>query len=116
MRLTYFLLPLCLVLAGCQLETFGKNGRAIESDVHLYWNTPTFRTNGESIDITEIGGYVLRYRATDSRIFTSILINAGTNQFFIPKLAEADKFRFEVAAFDTNGVYSSFVEAQSNHN
>ena len=80
-------------------------------DVTLYWNTPQERENGETLDVNEIGGYEIRYRL-DGGEYQSITINDGAvDQHLFTDLTAGD-YEFQIATFDTDGVYSEFVAAQ----
>jgi hypothetical protein len=56
----------------------------VDGSVSLYWDVPNQRENGEYLDITEIGGYEVRYKLKGD-------------------------YEFQIATFDTNGLYSGFV-------
>lgn len=81
-------------------------------DVTLYWSAPMERENGDSLSIDEIGGYEIQYRLVGSNDYSTIVLNDGTaEQYLFSELASGD-YEFRIAAFDTNGAYSSFVTAQ----
>ena len=66
---------------------------------------------GEEIllDITEVGGYELRYRKIADNAYTYVTINdAWTNTYNFPWLE--GNYVFQIAAFDKNGLYSNFVD------
>lgn len=124
-----------LVLAGCNLDTNGSAfqsasdaqesaGAASDNDtsgnsgnssaprsVSLYWSAPMQRINGEDITVEDLGGFEIRYRKESDASYTRIVIdNPAIDQYHIDGL-EGDDYRFEVAAFDENGLYSDFVVA-----
>ncbi|MEN0037264.1 MAG: fibronectin type III domain-containing protein [Cellvibrio sp.] len=74
----------------------------------ITWNHPTTREDGAFLDPDEIGGYEIRYRkASDSR-YTYIILNGNRANAYTHK---GDKnTEFEIAAFDTNGVYGHFTK------
>lgn len=123
-----------IALAGCQITVDDRhvdssgttdsptqgsdsndNGTQDEADgrsVSLYWSAPMERVNSESLPNTEIAGYEIRYRKDGETQYTSIVIDdAATTQYHIDNLEPGDH-RFEVAVFDTSGLYSEFVVAE----
>lgn len=77
--------------------------------VNLQWKTPTKRENLNQLDITELGGYELRYRKVSDELFTYVTINdPWTNYYYFPWLEGA--YIFQVAAFDKEGLYSQFID------
>jgi hypothetical protein len=89
--------------------TGGSTGAiTVAGPLGLNWIAPTKRQDGTVLDINEIGGYELRYRAADKTNFTYIsIIDAWTTQYNFAWLEGS--YVFQVAAFDKNGVYSEFV-------
>lgn len=80
----------------------------INGPVQVYWTPPSQRENGDFLDITELGGYELRYkRKTDIR-FTSVIINDSYTDAYYFDYLEGE-YEFQIAVFDTKGVYSVFV-------
>ena len=87
------------------------NGQHVAGPVGISWTAPNKRENGNYLDITEVGGYEIRYKKTTDTKFTYISINdAWTTTYNFPWL-EGD-YIFQIAAFDKNGVYSPFVDIQ----
>lgn len=77
----------------------------------LMWSNPTARENGDYLELNEIGGYEIRYKRTTDATYSSTVINNNyTNSFSMPKLTGT--YVFEIAAFDSNGLYSAFVQIQ----
>lgn len=74
----------------------------------LTWVPPYSRESGDLLPAYEIGGYAIRYITPDAREFTYIDIAGDSlNTYSIINLpADAS---FEIAAYDTNGLYSEFV-------
>lgn len=119
------------LIAGCQISPSPFNGSEqtevtpnssepppIESgeletgSVILYWSAPFQRVNGELMDDAEIGGYEIRYKEAMGSSYTTILIaDAGTEQYLIENISSPDTHIFEVAVFDTEGIFSDFVSA-----
>ena len=77
--------------------------------VAFRWEIPTQRENGSRLDITELGGYELRYkRPTDSSFIYVSINDAWQNEYNFLWLE--GEYIFQVAAFDKNGIYSNFVD------
>ncbi|MEP4545269.1 MAG: fibronectin type III domain-containing protein [Saccharospirillum sp.] len=136
--MTARLLIICttlLALYGCQIEpaefgsanttsngsssggndgTEGGNGNDSQARaLTLYWSAPVERLNGEPMDFTDIGGYEIRYRAMNSDDYTNVVIdNPAVEQYSFDALTNVNDLVFEVAVFDSNGIYSEFVVAQ----
>ena len=69
---------------------------------------PSQRENGNFLDITEVGGYEIRYRLASANTYDYITIDdAWSNQYNFPWLE--GEYIFQIAAFDKNGVYSNFT-------
>lgn len=82
---------------------------SVSGPVGLSWTAPSKRENGSYLDITELGGYELRYKKTTDAKFTYVTINdPWTNTYNFPSLN--GDYIFQIAAFDKNGVYSPFVD------
>ncbi len=75
----------------------------------LSWQIPLKRENGEVIDVTELGGYELRYRRDVDVDFTYVTIkDPWQNIYTLNGLS--GKYMFQIAAFDKNGLYSNFAD------
>lgn len=76
--------------------------------MQLYWKVPSARENGDYLDITEIGGYELRYKQKTDTNYKSIIIKDGyTDAYYFDNLT--GDYEFEIATFDVNGIYSNFI-------
>ena len=84
-------------------SSVGVNGPVV-----LYWTAPTRRVNGNYLDINEVGGYELRYKLRDQSSFTYVKIPTGFTDSYYFDYLHGD-YEFQIAAFDVNGIYSSFV-------
>lgn len=80
----------------------------ISGPVVLYWTAPTRRVSGSHMDISEVGGYEVRYKLRDQSSFTYVKIPSGFTDSYYFDYLEGD-YEFQIAAFDVNGIYSSFV-------
>lgn len=76
--------------------------------VVLKWDVPRFREDGSYLDISELGGYELRYRKLGDEHFTYVSINDPWKNYYQFRNLEGE-FTIQVAAFDRNGLYSKFV-------
>ncbi len=75
----------------------------------IAWAPPSVRENGNYLDITELGGYEIRYKkSTDARYTYISVTDPWTNRYEFESLPEGD-YVFQIAAFDVNGIYSPFV-------
>jgi len=113
------LLVLCSLffLQSCELAKFetpsasGASGE-VSGNVMLYWSPPQERVNGDLMNASEIGGYEVRYRASVDDPYTVVLItDASLAQLALSDIPAVAKATFEVAVFDTDGIYSDFVVA-----
>jgi len=85
------------------------------STVTLYWSAPMERANGEAMPASEIGGYEIRYKTVSDILYRNLVLNDGTaDQYSLIDVEAAEVVSFEVAVFDTNGIYSDFVIAVAN--
>lgn len=77
--------------------------------VRLEWSTPTLREDGTYLEFEEIGGYELKYKPVNSSIYVSELI---TDRYLTSiELSDvAENSLFQIAAIDTNGLYSRFIQ------
>lgn len=83
----------------------------IKGPVSLSWTPPVQRENGDELDITELGGYELRYRLETEQKYISVIIeDPWTTDYYIEWLE--GRHEFQVAAFDNTGLYSEFVSLQ----
>ncbi len=81
----------------------------------MNWNIPALRENGDPLEVSEIGGYELRYKTRNSDTYTSVVINGGeVNSHYFNHLE--GELEFQIAAFDVNGLYSRFVPIQPHLN
>lgn len=84
-------------------QCFKVTGRVI-----LKWDVPRYREDGSYLDITELGGYELRYKRADDNHFTYVSINDPWKNYYQFRNLQGD-YVIQVAAFDRNGLYSKFV-------
>lgn len=86
-----------------QVTTLG-----VISGDRLQWSHPTQRENGQFLSLNEIGGYEIRYRPNSLGNFTYInLPGSQSTQYGIGSLPS--NYDFQIAVYDTQGLYSDFV-------
>lgn len=79
--------------------------------VKLTWQHPQQRQNGRYLELSEIQGYELRYRPDSLSTYTIISIPGNTTTSYAsPSLSS--NWDFEIAVYDTRGLYSEFVALQ----
>lgn len=78
----------------------------------LYWAQPVERENGDTMAISEIGGYEIRFKTSGQDKYTSVIVTGNSLTQYNIKLPNFESAQVEVAAFDTNGVYGNFVVAK----
>jgi len=82
---------------------------AVAGTVGLKWLIPNERENGDFLDVTELGGYELRYRKDTDTAFTYVSINDAWQNFYTFSWLSGN-YIFQISAFDKNGMYSGFVD------
>lgn len=80
----------------------------IDGPAVIYWSVPTQRENGDYLDLTEIGGYELRYKLKTEEHFKSVNIDSGFTDTYYFDYLQGD-YEFEIATYDVTGLYSNFV-------
>ena len=81
----------------------------VAGTVGLKWLIPNQRENGDFLDITELGGYELRYRKDTDSAFTYLTLNDAWQNFYNFSWLSGN-YAFQISAFDKNGMYSGFVD------
>jgi len=80
-----------------------------EKPVTISWNHPNQRENGTFLQLDEIGGYQIRYRKPTDTSYTHLTLNGNRTTEYTFSSAAQD-LEFEIAVFDTTGLYSPFVK------
>src|SRR5690606_21301098 len=76
----------------------------------IEWEHPTERANGEYLEVDDIAGYELRYSRDNEDYKTIIIPGSRTTLYKIPAIIAGIKgIKVEIAVFDTDGLYSEFV-------
>ncbi|MES2675351.1 MAG: hypothetical protein V4660_14010 [Pseudomonadota bacterium] len=74
----------------------------------IEWRQPAARKNGDYLELSEIGGYQIRYKAPTATTFSYITIEGNsTTKYVFDKSAIG--LKFEIAVYDESGLYSDFV-------
>ena len=99
------------LLMGASLiaVTPGASAQGADGSAVLRWSVPTERENGEPLAVDDIGGYEIRYRAGDAEEFSSVIVPDGSATSFTLNDLTGANYAIEVAAFDTDGLFSDFV-------
>jgi hypothetical protein len=84
----------------------------VNGSAALSWLIPNQRENGDFLDVTELGGYELRYRKDTDTAFTYVTINDAWKNFYNFS-GISGNYIFQISAFDKNGMYSGFVDLMS---
>lgn len=95
-----------------RVNTKWKLVSAAETPLTFNWARPTERENGKILQAYEIGGYEIVKRSATG-VSSPVIMIRGDGQDMIQyttsmDYTQADKF--VISAFDTNGLYSDFVE------
>ncbi|MES2672951.1 MAG: carbohydrate-binding protein [Pseudomonadota bacterium] len=85
----------------------------VSGPVEMSWIPPNLREDGTVLDITQLGGYELRYKLLSDADFTYISINDPWTNFYNFSWLEGN-YIFQIAAFDKDGLYSDFVNVLQN--
>ena len=75
---------------------------------NISWLIPEQRENGESLTMSEIGGYEIIFRKIDEIIFDSVVIPDQTASEYMLEDLDPGQYEFMIAAFDSEGLYSDF--------
>jgi hypothetical protein len=81
----------------------------------LSWSHPNQRENGKFLELDEIAGYEIRYRKPTGTRYTYITLYGNrTTEYTFPEDMQihAQDLEFEIAVFDTKGLYSQFVKVR----
>lgn len=80
----------------------------VVGDVSLAWVAPTTRTDGSSLDMSEIGGYKVYIGTTDNNLEQVVdLADSSISDYVVEDLDTGDYY-FAVTTYDTEGNESSY--------
>jgi hypothetical protein len=100
-----------ITVSSAPKSSFASSSQAaenLEGPVQLLWSVPTSRENGEYLDISEIGGYEIRYKSKTDADFSSVVIKDAYIDSYYFDYLKGD-YQFEIATFDNTGLYSKFI-------
>ncbi len=80
-------------------------------DFLLQWTPPKTREDGTYFELHELGGYELRYTLGGQSAVQAIMLSSQEINITLKQLP--NNTQFEIAAFDTDGLYSNFVAITS---
>lgn len=100
--------PSSVSSASSSVSSLGKIS-TVNGSAGLSWLIPNQRENGDFLDITELGGYELRYRKDTDTAFTYVTINDAWQNFYNFS-GITGNYIFQISAFDKTGMYSGFVD------
>lgn len=92
-----------------QSQIANSSAASTGQNLRVTWATPSQRENGDYLELSEIGGYEIRYKPANSSNYISEIIADN-------KVTQLQRQEFStntivlIAAFDTNGLYSRFVQ------
>jgi len=78
-------------------------------DVTLYWAPPTQRNDGSTIIMAELGGFIIKYKSKADTSYTFIDITDSSTKSHIIHNISTD-YDIQIAAYDSDNLYSSFVD------
>ncbi|HEX7764260.1 MAG TPA: fibronectin type III domain-containing protein [Cellvibrio sp.] len=85
-----------------------SSSSSVLTSVSLKWLQPTHRENGELMAPTDIGGYQIRYYSAEKQAWViETIANPNTNMIILTGTSTGDTY--EIATFDTEGLYSRFI-------
>lgn len=87
---------------------------SITSAATVQWSTPTYRENGKTLLISEIGGYSIRYKSTESADTQIIQVTPGSvTQYALPFDVKSGYTMLQIAVYDTDGLYSNYADVDT---
>jgi hypothetical protein len=95
-----------IVLLLVASNAFAQAGTA---SMQINWSAPTQRENGLALTLAEIGGYEIRYKLKAATVYNSVYLPNGAQQTFTLTAMPAGDYDIQIAAVDTDGLYSTFV-------
>lgn len=90
-----------------------KTGVRGDIEVTFSWTIPNTRENGDRLPLSEIQGYELHLWKVGSDTLTEITISDPTMSVFTINDLSAENYQFQVAAIDTDNLYSRYSEVYS---
>jgi hypothetical protein len=85
----------------------------VTDNVKISWAHPTFRENGNYLELDEIAGYELRIKKTANENAIYLVIEGNnTTEYTLTELTSSSTV--DLAVYDTNGLYSDFIAMYPN--
>ena len=104
-------------LLGCDLESLDSrisdapplNDESSSSlAVTIEWQIPELRENGDTLMLSEIGGYQIAYRKDEETEYRTILITDHTQSQIVVDNLSTGRYEFKVSSFDSGGIYGQY--------
>jgi hypothetical protein len=98
-------------LSSASSKTSSASNSSAAQTVTISWDHPSQRENGAFLQLEEIGGYEIRYRNPTDKNYTHITLTGNSaTEYTFPDTLPVQGVEFEIAVFDTAGLYSQFVK------
>jgi hypothetical protein len=98
-------------LSSASSETSSVSNSSAAQTATISWDHPSQRENGAFLQLEEIGGYEIRYRNPTDKNYTHITLKGNSaTEYTFPDTLPVEGVEFEIAVFDTAGLYSQFVK------
>jgi len=98
-------------LSSASSETSSVSNSSAAQTATISWDHPSQRENGAFLQLEEIGGYEIRYRNPTDKNYTHITLKGNSaTEYTFPDTLPVQGVEFEIAVFDTAGLYSQFVK------
>ena len=100
---------------GLQLHDYSSYAssdiqKAFINEATVSWNAPVERANGSYLVPSEIGGYLIRFiNISNGEHSTTAIHEPHITEYTFYDLSKG-KWRFQVATFDSTGLFSDFSE------
>lgn len=101
-----------MLVGGLLLGAVAVPDAHAQSLGHLEWDRPTERENGDALPVEEIGGYEIRYQYEGEQYVVIVPDGEAVGYDLSgldPSPGGAGSVSFEIAVYDTEGLYSDFV-------
>jgi hypothetical protein len=98
-------------LSSASSKTSSASNSSAAQTITISWDHPSQRENGAFLQLEEIGGYEIRYRNPTDKNYTHITLKGNSaTEYTFPDTLPVQGVEFEIAVFDTAGLYSQFVK------
>lgn len=109
MRKLMVYLVLCLSMLCGAVSAQTPGAAVVAPSLQFNWVPPIAREDGTALPVGEIGGYEFRYRLKGASTFSYLVIDNSVAKSYVFTGLAAGDYEFQIAAFDTDGLYSNFV-------